>query len=95
MTTNEETETDPEVPEFPEPPKDRTIGDLILDMGDAAVELKKKGIPWPEATKIIDQVLGYALAKQQMANTAPPPFGFPGVDNTNEFPTEDETDGSQ
>jgi hypothetical protein len=83
----------PEAEPTPEAPRERTISDLILDMGDVAVALKKKGIPWPETTKLIDQVLGYALAKQQMQPQQP--FGFPGVDNSNEYPTEDETDGSQ
>lgn len=73
---------------------ERTIGDLIIEMGDVAVALKTKGVPWPETTKLIDVVFGYALARQQLSNSQPP-FGFPGVNNADQFPDEEPTDGDQ
>lgn len=59
----------------PEPEPKTTVKDLILDLGDTLVSLKKKGISETNATKLIDVALGFHLATATMRQQEPPfPF---------------------
>ena len=62
-------------PEIPEEPQ-TTVKDMILDLGDTLVALRKKGISETNATKLIDVALGFHLASVQMRQ-AESAFPFP------------------